>query len=219
MAIIVSILNKGGDTPHKIARLWAESILFASRVKVTVRGQGNLNPKGSYIYMCNHQSVFDIPVLLAHLRVQFRWLAKHELFQIPLFGTAMARAGYISINRTDRRSAFESLNRAARIIRNGVSVLIFPEGTRSKDGKIRLFKKGGFVMAVDSGVPIVPVTLHGTWEIMAKDKRILRSGNVVLEIHRPIETSSYSRKTKDDLMNAVREVICTAVEKHGKFGR
>jgi 1-acyl-sn-glycerol-3-phosphate acyltransferase len=163
--------------------------------------------------MSNHQSSFDIFVLLAYLKVQFRWLAKAELFRIPLFGFAMKRAGYISIDRSNRRAAFKSLKTASEIIRGGVSVIIFPEGTRSLDGNIRPFKSGGFVIAVESGVPIVPVILHGTRSIMAKDRLRIEPGDVTVEIAEPIETADYTRKTRDDLLNKIREVICDRFEK------
>jgi 1-acyl-sn-glycerol-3-phosphate acyltransferase len=158
--------------------------------------------------MCNHQSNFDIPVLLGYLPVQFRWLAKAELFRIPIFGRAMRGAGYVRIDRFNQESAFESINEAAEKMKNGVSVMIFPEGTRSKDGRIRPFKKGGFVMAVDSGVPIVPVILKGTRPIMAKGNLRIHRGDVEMVIAKPIDTSGYSRETKEDLMNKVRSVIC-----------
>jgi 1-acyl-sn-glycerol-3-phosphate acyltransferase len=198
---------------HLAARFWARSILFASRIQVTVKGTSHIDPSKSYIYMSNHQSNFDIPVLLAFLKVQFRWLAKAELFKIPLFGYAMKRAGYISIDRSNRRAAFASLKRAADSIRNGVSIIIFPEGTRSLDGNIRSFKKGGFALAVDSGVPIVPVILHGTRFIMPKERLQIKPGNVLLEITEPIDTANYTRKTKDDLLEKVRNRICEGFER------
>jgi 1-acyl-sn-glycerol-3-phosphate acyltransferase len=162
--------------------------------------------------MANHQSNFDIPVLLGHLAVQFRWLAKVELFKIPIFGRAMRKVGYISIDRYDRESAFKSLDVAANKIKSGVSVLIFPEGTRSRDGKIRPFKKGGFVMAIDSGVPIVPVVITGTRAIMPKGKFRIYPGQVSMVIHKPIDTSTYTRETKEALMESVRRVICDNFE-------
>jgi 1-acyl-sn-glycerol-3-phosphate acyltransferase len=166
--------------------------------------------------MPNHQSNFDIPVLLAHLSVQFRWLAKVELFTIPIFGHAMRKAGYISIDRYNRESAFESLKIAANKIKSGVSVLIFPEGTRSRDGKIRSFKKGGFVLAIDSGVPIVPIAIKGTRSIMTKGKFRVNPGHVSLVIHKPIDTSAYNRQTKKALMESVRRVICDGLETNGQ---
>jgi 1-acyl-sn-glycerol-3-phosphate acyltransferase len=162
--------------------------------------------------MANHQSNFDIPVLLGHLKVQFRWLAKMELFKIPVFGRAMRKAGYISIDRHHRESAFESLKVASSKIKSGVSVLIFPEGTRSRDGKIRPFKKGGFVMAIDSGVPIVPVVITGTRAINPRGSFRVYPGRVSMVIHKPIATSTYTRQTKEALMEKVRRVICDDFE-------
>ena len=216
LAIFVSFISKSGDLPHIVARIWAKCILVASGIKVTVKGHSNIDSAGSYIYMSNHLSNFDIPVLLAYLPVQFRWLAKAELFKIPLFGYAMQRAGYISIDRSNFRSAVQSLKRAAKNIRDGVSVLIFPEGTRSQDFNIQPFKKGGFVLAVDSGVPIIPVIIHGTWPIMPKKRILVKPGNVVLEIAKPIKSSDYTRKTKEDLMEKVRNVLIESFEKVNK---
>jgi 1-acyl-sn-glycerol-3-phosphate acyltransferase len=125
----------------------------------------------------------------------------------------MKRVGYISIDRSNRKSAFESLSRAAQTIRNGRSVLIFPEGTRSRDQSIKEFKKGGFVLAVESGVPIVPIVIHGTWRIMSKNGLMIRPGNVTVEIFEPIETKDYSRHTKEELLERVRRVMVENFEK------
>ena len=207
-AIATSFVSRTGDPVHRIAALWAKSILFVSRIDVTVSGLSNLDPSRSFIYMSNHQSNFDIPVLLACLPVQFRWLAKAELFKIPIFGGGMRAAGYISIDRFNRESAFESISVAAKKIKEGASVMIFPEGTRSIDGNIRAFKKGGFVLAVDSGVPIIPIILQGTRSIMPKGRIRIRTGHVYMDIQPPLETSGYTRESKDDLIEKVRAVIC-----------
>ena len=212
LVIVLSFFVRSGNPLHKIARFWGKSILVVSRVKVSVKGLSNIDPASPYIYMANHQSNFDIPVLLGHLTVQFRWLAKMELFKIPVFGRAMRKAGYISIDRHHRESAFDSLKVAANKIKSGVSVLIFPEGTRSRDGNIRPFKKGGFVMAIDSGVPIVPVVITGTRAIMPKGKFRVYPGHVSMVIHKPIGTSTYTRETKEALMESVRRVICEKFE-------
>ena len=214
IAIVVSFFTRTGNPVHTVARIWGKGILFVSGVRVTVRGLENINLKKSQIYMSNHQSNFDIPVLLACLPVQFRWLAKAELFKIPIFGRAMRGAGYVQIDRFNQESAFKSIDEAAGKIRSGVSVMIFPEGTRSRDGKIRPFKKGGFVMAVDAGVPIVPVILQGTWSIMAKSSLRINTGDVVLHIEKPINTTGFTRDTKTDLMESVRAVICERFENH-----
>ena len=217
LAIIVALFSSQGNMAHLVGRVWGRSLLVVARIKVTVKGFSNIDPSRSYIFMSNHQSNFDIPVLLAFLKVQFRWLAKAELFKIPIFGRGMRGAGYISIDRSNRRSAIESLKEAARTISNGASVLIFPEGTRSHDGNISPFKKGGFVLAVDAGVPLVPIVIHGTWDIMPRNRLLIKPGNVVLEIKEPVDTLDYTRKTKDDLLEQVRNIICESFEK-GKRG-
>jgi 1-acyl-sn-glycerol-3-phosphate acyltransferase len=157
--------------------------------------------------MANHQSNFDIPVLLGRLPAQFRWLAKAELFKIHLFGAAMKGCGYISIDRSNRKRAFASLTQAAETIRAGTSVMIFPEGTRSLDGIIKDFKKGGFVLSVDAGVPIVPIILKGTYEIMPKGTPVIRRRPVTMTICPPIETADYTRKTKNQLIEKVRTTM------------
>ena len=212
MVLIASLLDSKGVNPHKIAGIWARCILFGSRIKVRIRGLSNIEPSRSYIFMINHQSYYDIPVILGFLPVQFRWLAKHELFQIPLFGIAMRRAGYISINRTNRRSAFKSLKIAAHIIRSGVSVVIFPEGTRSPDGRILPFKKGGFVLAIEAGVPIVPVIIRGTSAIMSKRDKKIVPGEVLIDVCAPILTTDYTFKIKEILMDRVKTVISEPFE-------
>jgi 1-acyl-sn-glycerol-3-phosphate acyltransferase len=212
-AIISAFLSKSGNLPHLLARAWARSILWVSGVRVSVNGAEHIDTDRSYIYMANHQSNFDIPVLLGCLPVQFRWLAKAELFKIPLFGRAMQGCGYISIDRTNRRSAFQSLERAAKTIRDGTSVIIFPEGTRSADGKIRSFKKGGFVLTLNAGVPIVPVIISGTWAVMPRSDLRIRPGRVTLEILPPVDTSQYTRKNKELLMDRIRNLLCENFER------
>ena len=217
LTILASFINKNGDLAYNITKTWAKFVLAVSRIKVTVQGSYNIRSDRSYIYMSNHQSNFDIPVALAYFPFKFRWVAKAELFKIPIFGNAMHRVGHINIDRSNRRAAFKSLKKAARNIREGVSVLIYPEGTRSKDGNIGPFKNGGFVLSVESGTPIVPVIIHGTWPIMSRDKIIVKPGNVIIEIKKPIETKNYNRKTRNDLLKKVRSVICESFEK-GKRG-
>jgi len=211
VAILASLFDRTGNRVHQVARFWASGILFISRIKVAVKGLRHLDPEQSSIYMPNHLSNFDIPVLLAHLPVQFRWLAKTELFRIPVFGYALKRAGYIPIDRSNLRSAIASLQRAADIIRSGVSVVIFPEGTRSRDGELSGFKKGGFVAAKNSGVPITPIILRGTWEIMSKTGLRIHPGEAVLEILPPIDAGEYRDRGKDELMACVRSAMVDAL--------
>ncbi len=211
--ILLSYFSKTGNLPHRVARIWARSILGVSGIKVTINGLDNLIADRPVIYMVNHQSNFDIPVLLGRLPVQFRWLAKAELFRIPILGQGMRGSGYISIDRSNRKSAMQSLYRAADTIRDGTSVLIFPEGTRSPDGNLLPFKKGGFVLTVDAGVPVTPMTIHGTWSIMPKNQLFIRPQPVTLTILPPVDTSAFNRKTKDDLMDTVYNLMSESIEK------
>lgn len=204
LAIAVSFVSRNGNAVHNVAQMWGRTILWVSGIRVHLSGIEHCRLQRSCIFMCNHQSNYDIPVLLGKLPVQFRWLAKAELFKIPLFGRSMRGAGYISIDRFDRSSAFKSLDRAAKTIQQGTSVMIFPEGTRSTDGKLRPFKKGGFVLAVDAGVPIVPVIIRGTYEIMPKGRLLVRRQPVSVHVQPPIPTSAYTRETKEALMSLVR---------------
>jgi 1-acyl-sn-glycerol-3-phosphate acyltransferase len=217
IAIIVSFFTRTGNPVHIIARMWSKSILLVSGIKVDVNGLANIDPGKSYFYMANHRSNFDIPVLLGCLPIQFRWLAKAELFKIPIFGRAMSGAGYVKIDRFNRESAFRSIDEVAAKMKNGVSVMIFPEGTRSQDGNVKPFKKGGFVMAVDTGVPIVPIILRGTRSIMTKGSWRINPDKVVLSVQKPIDTSGFTRDTKEDLIKKVRDVICEVFEKETKF--
>ena len=193
--------------------MWGKILIKIVGGKVTIEGLENIPQNNNFCLISNHQSNFDIPVLLACLPVQFRWLAKAELFKIPIFGRAMRGAGYVKIDRFNQESAFESINEAAAKMKNGVSVMIFPEGTRSRGGNIRPFKKGGFVMAMDAGVPIVPIVLKGTWTIMDKSSLRINTGQVFLNIEPPIATTGYTRENKDDLIKSVRAVICEGFEK------
>ncbi len=207
LAALTAFFSKTGNVPHKIAILWAKSILFVSNVKVHVSGASNIDPEKSYIFMANHQSNFDILALFAGLPVQFRWLAKAELFRIPIFAQGMKGCGYICIDRSNREAAFQSIREAADKIRNGVSVMIFPEGTRSRDGKLLPFKKGGFVLAMDSGVPIVPMVITGSLSVMPKKQLRIKSGHIFLEILKPIDNASLEIKNKDELLQVVRQAI------------
>jgi 1-acyl-sn-glycerol-3-phosphate acyltransferase len=215
-AILFSFFSKTGNSVHHVARLWGRSILWVSGIKVEVVGLEYIDSQRSAIYMSNHQSNFDIPVFFSALPVQFRWLAKAELFKIPIFGQGMRGAGYISIDRSNRKSALNSLVRAAKSIRNGTSVLIFPEGTRSADGALQAFKSGGFVLALNAGVPIVPMAVQGTFHVMPKHRNIIRRHAVRLIVRPPIDTTVYTRHTKHELMEHVRGAVLQAMAEGGE---
>jgi 1-acyl-sn-glycerol-3-phosphate acyltransferase len=157
--------------------------------------------------MCNHQGTFDIFVLLARLPIQFRWVAKVGLFRIPVLGWAMSTAGYISLDRTKRKKAYRGMEIAARKIRDGTSVVMFPEGSRSYDGALQPLMNGGFTLAIRAGIPICPITLNGTWAIMPRTTLRIKKGTVRVVIERPIETAGLTMQDRKRLMQEVEQKI------------
>jgi 1-acyl-sn-glycerol-3-phosphate acyltransferase len=206
-AFITYPFDRKGRVVHRYARLWGKVALSANRVQVKVEGMEQLKGEGPYIFMSNHQGSYDIFALLGYLPFQFKWLAKKELFSIPFFGWTMAAAGYISIDREGTRKTAEAINEAARKIREGMSLVIFPEGSRSPNGSIQPFKKGGFTLAIKSKVPIIPIAITGSREIMPKEKLTATSGEIKIRMDLPIETENYSLKDRESLMERVNQAI------------
>lgn len=206
-AVIFSFIPNSDNRVHKIANLWAKILLLLTNTKVDVIGQENISISKPQIFMANHQSDFDILIVLGHIPGQFRWIAKKELFQIPIFGAAMKGAGYISIDRRNFEKAKQSLDEAALRIRDGKSVMSFPEGTRSRDGEIKAFKQGVFHMAIKSGVPIIPVSIVGSGKIMPKRSLRIKPGKVKMIIDKPVDVRNYNLENRQELITAVRSVI------------
>ncbi|MCX7635542.1 MAG: 1-acyl-sn-glycerol-3-phosphate acyltransferase [Syntrophales bacterium] len=216
-AVVYALLGAGENIIHKVARIWAKILLKIAGVQVTVSGTENVLLDRPQIFMSNHQSDFDILIVLAFIPGQFRWIAKKELFRIPVFGKAMRNAGYIEIDRQDHQRAMQSIEEAARKIREGKSVMSFPEGTRSRDGKVKAFKQGMFYLAIQAGVPIVPITIIGAGEIMPKRSLHVKPGRIAMIIDKPIETSAYTIEKRHDLIAKVRSIIVENLEsRHGK---
>ncbi|MBW1979851.1 MAG: 1-acyl-sn-glycerol-3-phosphate acyltransferase [Deltaproteobacteria bacterium] len=207
ITIPIAFVTKSGRIPHLIARFWSRCLLLASGIRLEVEGLENIDPQQSYVFAANHQSQFDIFALLVSLPVQFRWLAKAELFRIPIFGSAMKGAGYIPIDRSDRKAAFKSIDVAAAQVRRGTSIVIFPEGTRSVDGKLRSFKKGGFFLAIKSKRPIVPISISGSHKILAKGSFRVHSGTITIKIGKPIATASLNPQDREWLIPEIRRRI------------
>lgn len=188
---LASLITRSGDLSHIDARYWARWSLFCANVKVRVEEEENL-PQGPAIYMPNHVSHFDVLAILGYLNVQFRWTVKKELFRIPLFGLAMKRAGYIRIDRSDHQKAVQSMEEAAEKIKSGSSIVIFPEGTRSRDGNLQYpFKKGGFHLALQSGVPVVPVAVLGSRVVLPRHSKKVTPGTITMRIGKPIDPQGH----------------------------
>jgi len=207
VALTVSLFDRKGNAIHSIARMWARIHLWICGIRVVIKGTERIqNPP--YIFMCNHQSALDIFSLLSSLPLSFRWIAKRELFFIPFFGWAIKRAGYISLDRKNPREALKAIEEAATRIREGLNIIIFPEGTRSKDGKLLPFKKGGFSLAVRSGVPIVPVGIQGTYRLQPKGSFIPKEkGIVYIRIGTPIMIGEKNRSATGRIMEETRKQI------------
>ncbi len=218
LIILTAIFDRSGNVSHLCGRLWAKMILRASSVGVEVHELENISSNQSYIFAANHQSYYDILALLGYLPVQFRFLARKELFRIPIFGWAMHSAGYIPVDRSRPREALKSLKRAALKVKQGKSIIIFPEGTRSPDGKVKSFRRGGFVLAIQSGKPVVPITIDGGYKVLPRGGLKVRSGNIKVVIGKPIDSTPYSINQKGELMQKVREVVVENFNRirHGK---
>jgi len=210
---VLPFISPGEGKVHRIANLWARMLLKLSAVRVEVEGAQNVSFEKPQIFMSNHQSDFDILIVLAHIPGQFRWIAKKELFKIPFFGKAMRNAGYIEIDRQHHENALKSLGEAARMIREGTSVVTFPEGTRSKDGTIKQFKQGMFYLAIQSGVPIVPISIIGASEIMPKRSLMIKPGKIKMIIGQPVDVSPYTIETRGELIDLIRGIMIRNFEK------
>ncbi len=206
-ASVAALITRGGNLSHLIGRLWGRILLCAGGVKVEVEGLQNIDPNQAYVFAANHQSQFDIFALLAHLPIQFRWLAKRELFRIPIFGSGMKAAGYIPIDRSNRKEAFKSIDQAAARVQEGTSIVIFPEGTRSLDGKLQYFKKGGFHLAIKSKRPLVPVSISGTFSILRKKGFKVRPQTARIYVGEPVPTEDISVKDRNWLISEIRRRI------------
>jgi 1-acyl-sn-glycerol-3-phosphate acyltransferase len=207
MALIAALFDSSGNRSHRAAALWANIILIISGVRTQLFNTEVLIPGQSYILAANHRSAYDIPVLLAKLPIQFRWLAKDSLFKIPLFGWAMKRTGYIPINRSNPKQAYQSLLTAAKKVNEGTSVVIFPEGTRQETEQLGDFKKGGFILALKSQKPIVPIGIQGSARILPKKGFRITPGTIKIILGDPIPTEGYKAKDADILMQKVRKAI------------
>jgi 1-acyl-sn-glycerol-3-phosphate acyltransferase len=207
LAFLTFPFDRKGRAVHRYARLWGKIALLANRVKVKLEGIENIQGEGPYIFMSNHQGYYDVFALLGRLPFQFKWLVKKELFSIPFLGWTMAAAGYINLDREGTRKTVEAMNQAAQKIQEGMSILIFPEGSRSPDGSIQPFKKGGFNLAIKSRIPIVPIAITGTREIMPKGKLTAAAGQIRIQIGHPIPTQSYSLKEREALIRKVNQAI------------
>ena len=182
--------------------------LQQSQTELQISGAEKLDPSKAYLYMSNHESLMDIPVIQASAPRSPRMVTKKELFKVPIWGKAMKVSGFISIDRKNRESAIESLNQTKRLMEEGISVWMAPEGTRSRDGNLLPFKKGGFMLALETGFPIVPVGIHGSRQVIRpKSFKSFLGQRVTVRYGAPIDPLAYGMERRDELMEDVRQAI------------
>ncbi|HYO81678.1 MAG TPA: lysophospholipid acyltransferase family protein [Bryobacteraceae bacterium] len=212
VSLLFSFFDRTGRRQMDVARAWARVLLRIGGVEVVVEGLEKITPELGYVFISNHASYMDTPVVLAHIPAQFRFLAKEDLFRIPFLGTHLKRGGHFPVPKDNPREALKTLAEAGRAIReHNVSVLIFPEGGRSLDG-LQPFKEGAAMLGIKAGVPIVPIGLHGTLEVLPMHSAHLKSGRVVLRIGDPIGTEGYRPSDRERLTNELRERVATLLE-------
>jgi 1-acyl-sn-glycerol-3-phosphate acyltransferase len=188
---------------------WAKCLAWVSFVWIHVEGRENARRGQSYVIMTNHQGDFDVLALYGYLHRQFRWVIKQELRKVPFLGWACAAIGHIFIDRSNSQQAIASLEAAKPRLAGGVSVLFFPEGTRSPDGRLGPFKKGGFAMARQLGLPILPVSLSGSWKVLPKGCLAPRPGTIRMRLHPPVAPADHP--DDDALIDAVRTAIASGI--------
>jgi 1-acyl-sn-glycerol-3-phosphate acyltransferase len=206
-AIFAALLPPRGDWFLRFARGWARTLLAIAGVRVEVRAAGSLPRDRSFVVAANHESFCDVLVILAHLPMQVRFLAKRSVFRVPILGWSIAAAGFIPVDREERSRSAAAVEAALHRLRGGRSVVVFPEETRSPSGELLPFKKGAAHLALKSGLPILPLGLAGSFRVLPKGTLVITPGPVVLVIGRPIETEGRPPRDRAALTGELRERV------------
>ncbi|GJL80322.1 MAG: 1-acyl-sn-glycerol-3-phosphate acyltransferase [Nitrospinaceae bacterium] len=206
-ALVAACVDPSGNLSHRISSLWARWLCQLNGIRVEIIGLENILQDRAQIFVANHQSFFDIFALSGYVPVQIRWVAKASLFKIPFVGWSMKAAGYISVDRSNRKKAYQSFLATIEKVKQGYSVVIFPEGTRSEDGTIGPFKKGSHLLAIRSKAPMVPLTLIGTGNIIRKNSPVIKPGPIKIVVSPPVYTDFPDTKEGESLLQDIRETI------------
>jgi len=207
--LLYTLLSGSAEVMYRVATKLGITGVRLAGIEIEVQGLENLQPKRSYIYMSNHVSNLDPPILVPSIPGRCSVLVKKEVFRVPILGTAMKVADLVPVDRSNRDAAIESVHAAAEVLRRGLNMVIYPEGTRSPDGRLLPFKKGPFHLAMEASVPVVPVTILGTADLWPKGTWAMHPGKATLIFHPPLETANFA--DRDQLMVAVREKIASAL--------
>lgn len=208
LSLLSSLVDRDGDFGHRCARAWSWLILVTTGVDVRVAGLERLDPRQSYVFVANHQSIYDIPVIFASLPQQLRILAKDSLGRFPVLGWHLRRTGHVLVDRASPGTS--RFRQVAALLRGGRSLIVFPEGTRSADGRVGRFKGGIFYLAIEAGSTLVPLTVSGSRHVMRKGRLRTCPGRVTVTVHPPIPTAGHSRDEAKTLAARVREIVASA---------
>jgi 1-acyl-sn-glycerol-3-phosphate acyltransferase len=209
-SLLSTLVDGSGAFGHRCARAWAWLILKTTGVRVRVIGVEHLDPGRSYVLAANHQSIYDIPIVFTSLPLQLRIVAKDSLGRVPFLGWHLRRTGHLLVDR--RNPGPGILKRMAQLVRAARSVIVFPEGTRSVNGTVGRFKGGTFLLAIDAGLPVVPVSIAGSRFVMRKGRLMVCPGDVTLTVHPPMETTGIAREQAREFAERVRTVLCREAE-------
>ena len=212
LAVLIGWIPPRGRVVFEIARLWSQLLLLSSFTRVEAEFESEIETAERYVFMANHQSLYDIPALLCTLPVQARFLAKRSLFQIPFFGWGLKAGGFISIDRHDRSSAGKSFAHAVEEMKHGASTLVYPEGSRTLDGKVLPLERGGFLLALKAELPIVPVGIRGSLQVQKRTSFAVRPGTIRVRYGTALDPMEYGLRRKDDLTDHVRHEIARLAE-------
>lgn len=213
--LLLSLFSKNGRSPYKLGRFWAWLIMKTNGVEVSVEGLEKIDRQRSYVFMSNHTSNLDPLAVAWKLSHPLRFIAKHSLEKIPLFGWAARRAKVIFIERSDSPKSIARINQAIRELRDGISAYFFAEGTRNSGGKLQAFKKGGVVLALKAKLPIVPITILGGHKLFPKKALRIKPGTMNMIVADPIETSPYNEEDRDMVLEKVRSIISQNLQQNG----
>lgn len=206
--LLTALWDQEGTLQLRVARAWGRMLLRIAGVRVRVEGLSKVDPATSYVVTANHVSYMDTPVILAHLPLNFRFLAKSELFKIPFIGSHLSKAGHISVPRNDPRGALKVLGSAGKMLKErGISVLVFPEGGRSADGVTQAFKDGAAYMALKGGIPVLPIGLTGMHAVLPAHSALVRPGDVVMRVGDPILTEHLPQSARAELTAQIRDAV------------
>ena len=218
LSLLLAPFDRTGALQFWCARWWCRLVAWSIFVRIRVHGVEHVRAGQPYVYMANHSSLIDTPALFAYLPYPFRIMAKRELFFVPFMGWHLWTAGHFPIDRRDRRKTVRSLRRVIDGVRGGTSLAVFPEGTRTRDGRLQEFKPGTFKIALRAGVPIVPVTIRGTFRLLPSSTLAPRPGRVEVILGEPIETRDYDERRLPELIKRTKDMIRQTLDDETRIG-